>query len=158
MKIWLTYYYLGEHGIVINIHGYQPNSRNDLLCTKITSADSYCLPLYVITTYINFLGKGFGRVKIQLPHSIVIELFVTHLQAGNSKCAKNARISQTRQLMEQVDRSKSDAVIVGGWYGFHSGVFSTLHYVARKSFSLMHMHIMSFRQAVFQNRCQILNF
>ena len=52
----------------------------------------------------------------------MIELFVTHLQAEQSKKAKNARISQTRQLMEQVDRSKSeadlyadaDAVIVGG--------------------------------------------
>jgi hypothetical protein len=64
--------------------------------------------------YVTFLGKGFGQVKIELPHSIVIELFVTHLQAEQSKKAKNVRISQTRQLMEQVDRSKSDAVIVGG--------------------------------------------
>jgi hypothetical protein len=45
----------------------------------------------------------------------MIELFVTHLQAGQSKCAKNARISQTRQLMEQVDLyADADAVIVGG--------------------------------------------
>ena len=64
--------------------------------------------------YVTFLGKGFGQVKIQLPYRIMIELFVTHLQAEQSKKAKNARISQTRQLMEQVDRSKSDAVIVGG--------------------------------------------
>ena len=44
----------------------------------------------------------------------MIEVFVTHLQAEQSKNAKNACISQTRQLMEQVDRSRSDAVIVGG--------------------------------------------
>ena len=44
----------------------------------------------------------------------MIEVFVTHLQAEQSKNAKNVRISQTRQLMEQVDRSRSDAVIVGG--------------------------------------------
>ena len=77
-------------------------------------ADSYCWPLYVITTCVTFLGKGFGQVKIQLPYRIMIEVFVTHLQAEQSKKAKNVRISQTRQLMEQVDRSKSDAVIVGG--------------------------------------------
>ena len=64
--------------------------------------------------YVSFLGKGFGQVKIQLPHGIVIEFFVTHLQAKKCKKAKNARISQTRQLMEQVDGSKSDAVIIGG--------------------------------------------
>ena len=68
---------------------------------------------YVIT-YVTFLGKGFGQVKIELLYGIVIELFVTHLQDKTSKKAKNAHISQTRQLMEQVDRSKSDAVIVGG--------------------------------------------
>ena len=62
----------------------------------------------------SFLGKGFGQVKIQLPYRIMIEVFVTHLQAEQSKNAKNVRISQTRQLMEQVDRSRSDAVIVGG--------------------------------------------
>ena len=72
--------------------------------------------------YVTFLGKGFGQVKIKLPYRIMIELFVTHLQAEQSKKAKIARISQTRQLMEEVDRSKSeadlyahaDAVIVGG--------------------------------------------
>ena len=34
MKIWLIFY-LGGHGIVINIHGCQPNPRNGHLCTKI---------------------------------------------------------------------------------------------------------------------------
>ena len=64
--------------------------------------------------FVTFLGKGFGQVKIQLPQSLVIEFFVTHFQAEQSKKAKNARICQTKQLMEQVDVSRSDAVIVGG--------------------------------------------
>ena len=48
----------------------------------------------------------------------MIEIFITHLLANKkdktSNDEKNVRKSQTNQLMEQVDESKADAVIVGG--------------------------------------------
>ena len=66
--------------------------------------------------------KGFGQVKIKLPYrygcSLVTEVFVAHLLASHSDkttdIEKNIRNIQTRQLMDQVNKSTADAVIVGG--------------------------------------------
>ena len=74
---------------------------------------------------VPFSDKGFGQVKIKLPYrlhrygcSLVTEVFVTHLLASHSDkttdIEKNIRNNQTRQLMEQVNKSTADAVIVGG--------------------------------------------
>ena len=74
---------------------------------------------------VPFSDKGFGQVKIKLPYrlhrygcSLVAEVFVAHLLASHSDkttdIEKNIRNIQTRQLMEQVNKSTADAVIVGG--------------------------------------------
>ena len=71
---------------------------------------------------VRFSGKGFGQVKIKLPYkygcSLVTEVFVAHLLASHSDkttdIEKNIRNIQTRQLMDQVNKSTADAVIVGG--------------------------------------------
>ena len=69
------------------------------------------------TTYPNckfYEGKGFGQVKIKPSNSdITVEIFVTHLQSGAEKY-EYIRKLQTAQLMEQVDNSTADIVIVGG--------------------------------------------
>ena len=84
---------------------------------------------------VPFLDKGFGQVKIKLPYrygcSLVTEVFVAHLLASHSDkttdIEKNIRNIQTRQLMEQVNKSTADAVIVGGQYEFNSIIFSTFN-------------------------------
>ena len=61
----------------------------------------------------------------------MIEVFVAHLLASHSDkttdIEKNIRNIQTRQLMEQVNKTRADAVIVGGYYDFHSIIISTLN-------------------------------
>ena len=59
----------------------------------------------------------------------MIEIFITHLLANKkdktSNNEKDVRKSQTNQLMEQVDESTADAVIVGGSYDSHTKFFTT---------------------------------
>ena len=80
--------------------------------------------IYHYLTQFHFLGKGFGQVKIRHEANnlrikpILVVIFVTQLQLEKDvkKYDKFERVrnSQVEQLLEQIENSSADVVIVGG--------------------------------------------
>ncbi len=61
-----------------------------------------------------FAAKGFTGTRLRLPRGMVVDVYNTHLDAGNSKRDLAVRWTQIRELARAVEGHSPDAVIIAG--------------------------------------------
>jgi endonuclease/exonuclease/phosphatase family metal-dependent hydrolase len=61
-----------------------------------------------------FAAKGFTGTRLRLPRGMVVDVYNTHLDAGNSRLDLEVRWTQIRELARAVEGHSPDAVIIAG--------------------------------------------